>query len=87
MKKYTLFVGSQYYPRGGWMDLHGEFDSVLEAESCVNDNPTFQDQEGGMECNIEWAHVVDTTTQQIVWVYRARFNQATRRAETTWAAS
>lgn len=31
MKPYLVFGGDFYYPRGGWDDLKGEFDSLEEA--------------------------------------------------------
>lgn len=35
MKRYAVFTYSQYYPGGGWSDLHGLFDTVEEARSSV----------------------------------------------------
>lgn len=31
MKRYLLFAGDQYYPRGGMYDLRGDFDTLEEA--------------------------------------------------------
>lgn len=51
MNKYLLFGGDVYYPRGGFDDYQGEFDSLEEAESYAKekfpDTPRF-----------EWWHIV-----------------------------
>lgn len=31
MKPYLLFMGSRYYPNGGWEDFKGSYDSLEEA--------------------------------------------------------
>ena len=31
MKRYWLFLGEMYYPGGGALDLHGQYDTVQEA--------------------------------------------------------
>lgn len=48
MKRYLVFVGSTYYPSGGWKDYQGSLDT-LEAAL-------------GLAANIrgDWWHIVDT---------------------------
>jgi uncharacterized HAD superfamily protein len=85
MKRYLLFVGGAYYPRGGWLDFHGAFDSVVDAETYVTNNPKFLEcPDDEYESLIDWAHVVDTTTKRIVWRFHERFNETTRRTEKVW---
>lgn len=54
MKRFLLFVGSDYYPEGGWNDFIGQFDekdqSIQAAANLVCD----------------WWQVVDCYSQQIV---------------------
>ena len=45
MKKYLLFAGHNYYPKGGIDDFHGSFKSIMEAKEwfytnlrVINDN-------------------------------------------------
>jgi hypothetical protein len=84
-KRFILFVGEQYYPRGGWLDFHGEFDSIEEAQSNVDNHPQFRYlPEDTWECDIDWAHILDTTTNKIVWRFYERFNESTRRCEMVW---
>lgn len=85
MKKYLLFVGSEYYPCGGWEDSYGEFDSVQDAEDFVTQNPQFGEDDGSLT-TIDWAHIVDTDTREIVWQFHELFNEATRRSEKVWSA-
>lgn len=35
MKRYLLFAYWTYYPRGGWLDFVGSFDTQEEAESAA----------------------------------------------------
>jgi hypothetical protein len=55
-KKYALFIGDNYYPRGGWKDFSGYYDERHEAvaagEAKVNEDRYWND----------WYHVVDLTT-------------------------
>lgn len=86
MKSFLLFVGEQYYPRGGWDDFHGDFDSIKEAVEFVAANPTFRsmpDDDWGSD--IQWAHVVDSTTMKVVRRFRDEFNTTTKRFERMWS--
>ena len=56
MKRYLLFAGDQYYPRGGWSDFRDSFDSLEEAfihgrQKDISGSKWF-----------DWCHVVDTET-------------------------
>jgi hypothetical protein len=46
MKRYLLFAGYQYYPRGGWTDFIDSFDTKEEAFAET--------------ARYDWCHVVDT---------------------------
>ena len=46
MKRYALFTGDDYYPRGGWDDFKGSFDTVEDALAAPRG---------------EWFQVVDLT--------------------------
>lgn len=35
--RYLLFAGSQYYPRGGWHDFQGAFNSLPAAHTAAAD--------------------------------------------------
>ena len=50
---FALFAGSKYYPRGGWKDFIGVYDTLEDAKAAVKN---FYD----------WYHVVDLATQQVV---------------------
>ncbi len=54
MKRYLLFGGEIYYPRGGWNDLHGNADSIQE----LKDLPVAP--------FIDWMHIVDLHEGKIV---------------------
>lgn len=60
MKQFILFGGDQYYPRGGWSDFMGHFDTLNEAVGVA------------LEANEDWWHVLDTETMSKVaedWQY------------------
>jgi hypothetical protein len=53
LKRYLLFRFYQYYPRGGWEDFAGDFDTFDEAkESELGHGDNYQ--------------IVDTTTKKVV---------------------
>lgn len=61
MKRYLLFGGDTYYPRGGMHDLRGDF---FTAEGAVS-----QAQKGEPMVAVsgyDWWHVIDTETWLIV---------------------
>jgi len=54
MKRFLVFAYEQYYPRGGWGDFVGDFDTLEEVYAADLGKYT------------EWAHVVDLTTGEQV---------------------
>ena len=61
MKQYLLFVGDDYYPRGGMHDYKGSFKSAESAKEYVE---TYH-----MEFYNDWYHIVDASTMNIVDSY------------------
>ena len=59
---YALFAGDSYYPRGGWSDLVGVFDTVELAQEAYAKGWTFDDVTG----EFDWGHVVDLSSKQVV---------------------
>ena len=56
MKKYLLFGGVTYYPNGGWSDLKGAADEVIDLiEQVAMSYET-----------LGWWQIVDVTTMEIV---------------------
>jgi menaquinone-dependent protoporphyrinogen IX oxidase len=49
MKRYLLFAGEDYYPRGGWSDFIGDFDTIDEAKNYKIEY-------------IDWIQIVDLET-------------------------
>jgi hypothetical protein len=54
MKRLALFLGSTYYPSGGWDDFGGTFDTIEDAQA----------EAAKHDCG--WAHVVDLNTERVV---------------------
>jgi len=61
MKKFLLFSGCQYYPRGGWMDFKRDFDTSQEATDFLHSEEFRKDY--GVA---DWWHVINLTTGRIV---------------------
>ena len=57
--RYLLFAGDAYYPQGGWWDFVGAFGSVEKAKEA----------KGGVRRAYDWAHIVDSQDQSIIWAY------------------
>jgi hypothetical protein len=55
LKRFALFRGLDYYPEGGWDDLHDTYSSLEEALEAVK-KERFDD-------SYHWWHVVDLATQ------------------------
>lgn len=55
MSNYLLFAGGFYYPSGGWDDFRGSYSTPEEAKE-VAESLTY----------IDWWHVVDSETEEIV---------------------
>lgn len=58
---FLLFVGSEFYPLGGWEDYVGTFTTLEDAKEeahklAASGNYVYM-----------WAHVVDTNTDRVVW--------------------
>ena len=58
MKRYLLFQGACYYPKGGSGDLNGSFDSIDEAKA------RFKAPEN--KADIEWGEIYDQDSEQLV---------------------
>lgn len=54
MKRYLLFTGGSHYPKGGWEDFHGSYDTTAEAWQAAANS------------ELDWWHIVDTETMAIV---------------------
>jgi len=53
LKRFLLFAGDNYYPRGGWDDFRGSYDSLEEALAAPRHNDN-------------WWHVVDSHLGTVV---------------------
>jgi hypothetical protein len=60
MKKYLLFAGENYYPKGGMNDFKGSFDTVEESEN------EYYTNEVQRYNSWEWYQIVDSETLDIV---------------------
>jgi hypothetical protein len=60
MRRFLLFVGSNYYPKGGWNDYRGWFDSIDAAVAEVPTDRRLYEPGGG------WYHVVDIQNGETV---------------------
>lgn len=61
MKKYLVFFCPRFYPRGGFEDFIGTFDSIEECRDCIQNHPELY--------MFEYisAHIVDSETLKIIW--------------------
>lgn len=57
-KRFLLFAGDDYYPKGGALDLLGAFDSAEEAESAHD--PKRFNYDGG------WANILDVEAATVL---------------------
>lgn len=73
MKRYMLFAGSDYYPKGGSRDFLGDFESVEELNSFLNKilpdfrkitGSTYEFLDGG------WAECFDTKNRKSLLISR-----------------
>ncbi len=64
---FLLFAGYDYYPSGGWRDLHSKHDSLEEAGIAGH---AYIVNESGEDADNEyyWFHVVDAESQKVVAV-------------------
>lgn len=62
MKRFLLFAGPDYYPRGGWLDFRGSFDTEQDARNAIPDTfSKLRDSDGD-----GWWDIVDTQTGQAI---------------------
>lgn len=54
MRRYLLFAGQLYYPRGGWNDFAGSFGALDEAKAAAS---------RFLEDNYGWVQAIDSETQ------------------------
>lgn len=63
MKRYIVFAGYNYYPRGGWRDFKDSFKTEAEA---------IETAKAYVLCSIpgnnrvDWSHIVDLKLQTII---------------------
>jgi hypothetical protein len=57
MKRYWVFWGDWYYPSGGCLDDHADFDdlelAISFAKTCIDED--------------DWCHIFDAEEDKIVW--------------------
>lgn len=56
MKRFLLFGGDTYYPRGGMDDFKGDYDTIDEAKN-----------EALLKRYCDWIHIYDQETRQFVF--------------------
>lgn len=76
--KFALFAGENYYPQGGWHDLDTVADDLEFLYSRIRivtkssygdvdpDDPQFVIAFDDGFANIDWWHIVDTSTGEII---------------------
>jgi hypothetical protein len=64
MKKYLLFVGDNYYPKGGMDDFAGIFDTVEDAMEKGEEGTPYKDG-SGYSFN-DWYHIVEHDTMNLI---------------------
>ena len=67
VRRYLLFAGEHYYPRGGWDDFRKSFRTRAEAESYVEARLADFTQErppwaAMFATHCGWAHIIDGET-------------------------
>lgn len=61
LKRYLLFAGDHYYPKGGWDDFRDSFDTI---EAAMNAGEALLKAAPGCD----WAHILDTETMRRVYI-------------------
>lgn len=65
MRRYLIFAGETFYPKGGWRDYVGQSNGYAYATACAIHE---YDKLGTNKApSGAWAHVVDTETDTIVF--------------------
>ena len=76
MKRYLLFFGDYFYPRGGMEDFVSDFNTLEECQAAIdtkikeNFDPEWYTLEEFIEYqwkHVNWAHIYDTKTRKKVW--------------------
>ena len=62
-KPFHLFGGEAYYPLGGWLDHLGSYATLDECKNEIIDNNE----------TLDWAHVVDMRTMEVVYKKKNRY--------------
>lgn len=57
MKKYLIFGGDQYYPRGGWSDFIKDFETLESALDYI----------ARLDSSVDWIHIVNTSSGRVEW--------------------
>lgn len=58
-KRFLVFAGEIYYPKGGWEDYKVSFDLLSDAIMWIEKNVE--------DIDIEWAHVYDNKEERICY--------------------
>jgi hypothetical protein len=66
LKRYAVFAGETYYPRGGMEDFKESFDDFLEAIAHMHDIAGRYAKQDGKYDKYDWGHVADMTTGEII---------------------
>jgi hypothetical protein len=64
IKRFLLFAGEKYYPRGGYGDYIGSFDSIEDADKELQEISL---HEAGELSDIEWAHLWDIEEDVVIF--------------------
>lgn len=59
MKRYLLFAGKKYYPKGGFNDYQATSDSIKALKDYYLEQNEKQIKEGG-DNYFSWGHIIDT---------------------------
>lgn len=66
---FLLFAGEHYYPRGGWEDWRGRFETLDEAKAAFigwRDHGDREDHSADPNGHHTWGHIVDDREGEIV---------------------
>ncbi len=70
MKRFLVFAGSNYYPKGGWDDFRGAHDTLEEAKTAILDSLVSPMSNPKYAPTHDWCHIIDVQLQQrvVFWV-------------------
>lgn len=66
LKRFLLFAEEDYYPKGGWLDFQGSFDTLEEAIALGERGINEQEVTSESDPSWNWFQIVDSQTGQIV---------------------